>query len=172
MAAYAGDTLWALAAFLGIGLLLPRASTWRVALLAMSFSVLVEVGQLYNAPWIDSIRGTTLGGLVLGFDFVWSDPQLRGPVRWRCGPSSPGPPGSWPAPIRQFRGHGHEVLGLVRSLEGEQLLPACSTGEPRHADLFDADALASAAEGAEVVIHAVTAIPVKESAQARRLGEN
>ena len=34
---------------------------------------LVEVGQLYHAPWIDSIRRTTLGGLVLGFDFVWSD---------------------------------------------------------------------------------------------------
>lgn len=48
--AYAGDTLWATAAFLGIGLLLPRASTWRVALLAMSFSVLVEVGQLSRAP--------------------------------------------------------------------------------------------------------------------------
>ncbi len=73
VAAYAGDTLWATAAFLGIGLLLPRASTWRVAALAMSCSLLVEVGQLYHAPWIDSIRGTTLGGLVLGFDFVWSD---------------------------------------------------------------------------------------------------
>ena len=73
VAAYAGDTLWALVAFLGIGLLLPRASTWRVALLAMSFSVLIEVSQLYHAPWIDSIRSTTLGGLVLGFGFVWSD---------------------------------------------------------------------------------------------------
>ncbi len=73
MAAYAGDTLWATAAFLGIGLLLPRASTWWVALLALSFSGLVEVGQLYKAPWIDSIRRTTLGGLILGFDFVWSD---------------------------------------------------------------------------------------------------
>lgn len=33
VAAYAGDTLWALAAFLGTGLILPRASTWRVAAL-------------------------------------------------------------------------------------------------------------------------------------------
>jgi hypothetical protein len=73
MAAYAGDTLWAAAAYLGLGLLLPRASTWTVALLAMSFSVMIEVSQLYKAPWIDSIRHTTLGGLVLGFDFVWSD---------------------------------------------------------------------------------------------------
>ena len=73
LADYAGDTLWALAAFLGFGLILPRASTWTVAFLAMSFSVIIEVGQLYHAPWIDSIRRTTLGGLVLGFDFVWSD---------------------------------------------------------------------------------------------------
>jgi len=73
IAAYAGDTLWALAAFLGIGVLLPRASTVRVALLAMALSVAVELSQLYHAPWIDSIRRTTLGGLILGFGFVWSD---------------------------------------------------------------------------------------------------
>ena len=73
VADYAGDTLWALAAFLGFGLALPRASTWTVAFLAVEFSVVIEVGQLYHAPWIDSIRLTTLGGLILGFDFVWSD---------------------------------------------------------------------------------------------------
>jgi len=73
IAAYAGDTLWALAAFLAIGLLLPRASTVRVAALAMALSVAVELSQLYHADWIDSIRQTTLGGLILGFGFVWSD---------------------------------------------------------------------------------------------------
>ena len=73
VAAYAGDTLWAVVAFLGIGLIRPRASTARVALLAMAFSALIEISQLYHAPWIDSIRGTRLGGLVLGFGFVWSD---------------------------------------------------------------------------------------------------
>ncbi len=73
IAAYAGDTLWALATFLGFGLVRPSASTWRVALLAISFSVAIEVSQLYHAPWIDSIRGTTVGGLVLGFGFLWSD---------------------------------------------------------------------------------------------------
>jgi hypothetical protein len=39
----------------------------------MSFSIAIELSQLYHAPWIDSIRHTTLGGLILGFDFVWSD---------------------------------------------------------------------------------------------------
>ncbi|MGD0043864.1 MAG: DUF2809 domain-containing protein [Isosphaeraceae bacterium] len=73
IAAYAGDTLWALAAFLGFGLILPRVSTRTIAMLALAFSVAVELSQLYHAPWIDSIRHTTLGGLILGFGFVWSD---------------------------------------------------------------------------------------------------
>jgi hypothetical protein len=73
VAAYAGDTLWAFVAFLVIGLLLPRSSTWAVAVLAMSFSVLIELSQLYHAPWIDSIRHTTVGGLVLGYGFLWGD---------------------------------------------------------------------------------------------------
>ena len=73
IAAYAGDTLWALAAFAGFGLLLPRASTRTVASLAMILSIAVELSQLYHAPWIDSIKQTTLGGLILGFGFLWSD---------------------------------------------------------------------------------------------------
>ena len=73
IATYAGDTMWALAAFLGIGLLLPRASTRTIALLALGLSVAIELSQLYHAPWIDSIRHTTLGGLILGFGFLWSD---------------------------------------------------------------------------------------------------
>jgi hypothetical protein len=73
IAAYAGDTLWSSAAFLGMGLLRPRASTRMIACLAMAFSVAVEISQLYHAPWIDSIRQTTVGGLILGFGFLWSD---------------------------------------------------------------------------------------------------
>jgi len=73
LAAYAGDTFWALALFLLIGLLMRTASTRSVAILAMALSVLVEVSQVYHAPWIDSIRRTTLGGLILGYGFLWSD---------------------------------------------------------------------------------------------------
>jgi Protein of unknown function (DUF2809) len=73
IATYGGDTLWALAVLLGVGLVLPRASTRTIALLAMAFSVAIEISQLYHAPWIDSIRQRTLGGLILGFGFLWSD---------------------------------------------------------------------------------------------------
>jgi hypothetical protein len=73
IATYAGDILWALALFLFLGLILPRLETGRVAALTLAGSLLVELSQLYHAPWIDSVRQTTVGGLVLGFGFLWSD---------------------------------------------------------------------------------------------------
>lgn len=73
VAAHAGDTLWALAAFLGLGLLVPRSSTVRLALAALAISFAVELSQLYHAPWIDAVRATTPGALVLGHGFVGSD---------------------------------------------------------------------------------------------------
>ncbi|HEV2915689.1 MAG TPA: NAD-dependent epimerase/dehydratase family protein [Pyrinomonadaceae bacterium] len=62
--------------------------------------------------------------------------------------------------VRQFTGRGHSVLGLARGLEGERAVRTLG-GESRQADIFDADSLAHAAEGAEVVIHAATSIPSK-----------
>ncbi|MCY7330065.1 MAG: DUF2809 domain-containing protein [Saprospiraceae bacterium] len=31
------------------------------------------MGQLYHAPWMDGLRVTRLGGLILGFGCLWSD---------------------------------------------------------------------------------------------------
>lgn len=73
IAGYAGDTLWALTAFLGFGFLWPQLSTERVAALAFGFAVLIECSQLYDAPWLNALRHTRLGSLVLGFGFLWSD---------------------------------------------------------------------------------------------------
>jgi hypothetical protein len=73
IAAYAGDTLWATAAYLGIGLIMAGASSRTIAALAVALSIAVEISQLYHALWIDAIRETTLGGLILGFGFLWSD---------------------------------------------------------------------------------------------------
>lgn len=70
---YAGDTLWALAAFIGIGFLLPKGNTLPVASLALLFSYAIETSQLYQAPWIQQVRHTLLGGLILGYGFLWSD---------------------------------------------------------------------------------------------------
>ena len=73
VADYSGDTLWALMVFLGIGFLWPGLSTRRAALSALAFSYGIELSQLYHAHWIDTLRFTRIGGLILGFAFLWSD---------------------------------------------------------------------------------------------------
>ena len=73
VAEYAGDTLWALMVFLTVGLLAPRWPSLRVAGTALAISYVVEASQLYHAPWIDAIRDTRAGGLILGYGFLWSD---------------------------------------------------------------------------------------------------
>lgn len=70
---YAGDALWALVVFLGWGFLASRATTFRIAALAILFSILIECSQLYHAPWIDWLRTTIPGRLILGTTFAWAD---------------------------------------------------------------------------------------------------
>jgi hypothetical protein len=70
---YLGDALWAVMIYLFAALLLKNRKPSLIALLSLSFCYLNEISQLYHAPWIDAIRNTRLGGLVLGFGFLWSD---------------------------------------------------------------------------------------------------
>jgi hypothetical protein len=73
LASYAGDTLWALMVFLGIGILFPRWSTMRVSVTALLFAFTIELSQLYHSPWLDQIRHTRVGGIILGYGFLWTD---------------------------------------------------------------------------------------------------
>jgi Protein of unknown function (DUF2809) len=73
VAKYGGDSLWALVVFLCLGFSFPRGSTTRMALLAVGFAWSIEFLQLYHAPWIDGIRSTRLGHLVLGSVFNSKD---------------------------------------------------------------------------------------------------
>jgi hypothetical protein len=73
VAKYAGDALWALMVFLGIGFVLATRGTALVAAVAVVLSSADEFSQLYHAPWIDTVRRTTLGHLVLGDTFAWGD---------------------------------------------------------------------------------------------------
>lgn len=70
---YLGDILWALMVFFLFGFIFKKRNTLEITIIALAFSFCVEISQLYHAPWIDTIRATRLGGLVLGFGFLWSD---------------------------------------------------------------------------------------------------
>ena len=68
-----GDGLYALLVFLLIALVFPRLASRRVFAAAFGFCVLVECSQLYQAPQVNALRHTLLGGLVLGYGFSWGD---------------------------------------------------------------------------------------------------
>jgi len=68
-----GDALWALMVFLGVGFVFRRFAAGNAALLALAFAFAVECSQLYHAPWIDNLRTTLPGRLVLGSTFAWGD---------------------------------------------------------------------------------------------------
>ncbi|MCA9149139.1 MAG: DUF2809 domain-containing protein [Planctomycetales bacterium] len=73
LADYAGDTLWAWLVYLLVSLLCASRTLRARASTALTVAFLVEFSQLYHAPWIDAIRGTSLGGLALGLGFLWTD---------------------------------------------------------------------------------------------------
>jgi len=73
IAQYSGDTLWAAMVYFGLRFLLPSASVVKIAIAALLFSYGIEISQLYQADWINEIRDTTVGALILGHGFLWTD---------------------------------------------------------------------------------------------------
>jgi uncharacterized Zn finger protein (UPF0148 family) len=69
---YVGATLGAAMVFIGFALLVPRFSREGVAVVALIFLVALELSQLHGTQWLDDLRVTWLGGLVLGHGFRWS----------------------------------------------------------------------------------------------------
>lgn len=69
----AGDMLWAMMVYFGFRLLLVRKSTLTAIWLSFLFSFGIEFSQLYQEDWVNQIRGTTLGALILGKGFLVED---------------------------------------------------------------------------------------------------
>jgi len=65
--------LWALMLYLLVSTLVAGRPIVVRSAISLALAFLVKISQLYHTPWIDSIRQTTLGGLVLGFGFLWTD---------------------------------------------------------------------------------------------------
>lgn len=73
LAEYTGDALYTSAAFAGLALLLVGARTRSLAIAAFVLSAVVEFSQLLSWPWLDDLRSTLCGRLMLGSGFKWPD---------------------------------------------------------------------------------------------------
>ena len=70
---HAGDALWGSMVYLGFRLLLTQHRRILSLGLSLLFSFGIEFSQLYQAEWINGIRDTLLGSLILGSGFLWVD---------------------------------------------------------------------------------------------------
>jgi hypothetical protein len=66
----AGDVLWAMMVYFGFRFLFLKKGIVMAFFLSCLFSFGIEFSQLYQADWINQIRGTLLGALVLGKGFL------------------------------------------------------------------------------------------------------
>lgn len=73
IAPFVGDALWAMMIYFGFRFLFPNLQFAKIFTIALIFCFFIEISQLYQADWINTIRKTTLGGLVLGYGFLWED---------------------------------------------------------------------------------------------------
>ncbi|TQR19112.1 DUF2809 domain-containing protein [Psychrobacillus vulpis] len=69
----AGDMLWAMMVYFGFRFLLVGKSPLSATCLSLMFCFGIEFSQLYQEDWINQIRATTLGALVLGKGFLAVD---------------------------------------------------------------------------------------------------
>lgn len=70
---FIGDILWAtMVYFIMRFLFISRPIKFNV-IAALLFCFAIEFSQLYKAPWINDLRHTLFGKLVLGEGFLWSD---------------------------------------------------------------------------------------------------
>jgi hypothetical protein len=70
---YPGDALWSGMVYLGWAFWKPATPPTRVALYALLISYLDEFSQLIQVPWLNAIRQTVWGHLILGTVFPGYD---------------------------------------------------------------------------------------------------
>ncbi|GAA4336759.1 DUF2809 domain-containing protein [Mucilaginibacter gynuensis] len=70
---FVGDILYAVMVYFIVCFLFVNAHIKYVVIVALVFCYVIEFSQLYQAIWINDIRHTLFGRLVLGAGFLWSD---------------------------------------------------------------------------------------------------
>ena len=70
---FIGDILWGLMVYFIVRFLFINRTIKWVSIASLLFCYAIEFSQLYQAPWINNIRHTVIGGLILGEKFLWGD---------------------------------------------------------------------------------------------------
>lgn len=70
---FTGDILWGLMVYFIARFTVPGKTVKWAVVVSLLFSYGIEFSQLYQAPWLNNIRHTVIGGLILGATFLWSD---------------------------------------------------------------------------------------------------
>lgn len=70
---HAGDMLWAMMVYFGFRFLFVKNKILFAMIGSILFSFGIECSQLYQADWINELRYTTLGALILGRGFLFVD---------------------------------------------------------------------------------------------------
>ncbi|MDN8592930.1 DUF2809 domain-containing protein [Paenibacillus sp. 11B] len=68
-----GDALWAGMIYFGIRMLwINRSREWAM-IVSLMFSWAIECSQIIQTPWLNEVRSTLLGALILGHGFLAMD---------------------------------------------------------------------------------------------------
>jgi len=70
---YGGDVFWAGGFLFFLRAIFAKTTLWKLACWNFALGVLIEVSQLYHGSVATAIRGTTVGKLLFGLGFLWSD---------------------------------------------------------------------------------------------------
>lgn len=70
---YVGDILWAIMIFFILRFIYVKANIKTIFFTSLAICYMVEISQLYQSDWINNIRMTVIGRLILGQGFLWSD---------------------------------------------------------------------------------------------------
>jgi hypothetical protein len=70
---YAGGILYELFWCLAVALVWPRVLGWRIALWIFIVTSALEFTQLWQTPFLESIRSTFIGRAFIGTSFSWLD---------------------------------------------------------------------------------------------------
>ncbi|WP_312096034.1 DUF2809 domain-containing protein [Niallia sp.] len=70
IANHAGDVIWAMMVYFGFRVLFIRKRVLFAGICSLLFSFGIEFSQLYQANWINELRHTTIGALILGKGFI------------------------------------------------------------------------------------------------------